>query len=482
MEVRLQRRKIGMNFWRRFFKRKLRKNVTPEVKRLIEDLDDHRPFFTYWITTVQILVLFISLIVYGFGPIGFTRVQSKGLVLVTSLSLQQVDYMQPANLFIGPSAFSPCMRTDKLVFDAIQKERIAENKTGCCIRNDESGCVQTSEQKCSTLLSKWVKWSYENPGPTISSQKGYVTSNRISGSVCGQDPKYCEEPASSYPHEWPDDITKWPICRKAVTGKIQAEDHMACELIGRPCCMGIYGECQITTREHCDFVKGFFHEEATLCSQVSCLEDVCGMIPFYSRDSPNQFYRLWISLFLHAGLLHLAVTVAFQFYIMRDIEKMIGSLRIAIIYMVSGIGGNLASSIFVPYRAEVGPSGSQFGLLACLIVEVLNSWQIIEHPKRSLIKLCSIAISLFIIGLLPWVDNYAHIFGFLIGFLLSLALLPYVTIKPYKQQLKCPYCQYVNCIPFTHDWCADQALPISFSAYSAQKKLVSNAKILNLPC
>lgn len=48
-----------------------------------------------------------------------------------------------------------------------------------------------------------------------------------------------------------------------------AAEHMACEVIGHPCCIGVHGQCVITTREHCDFVKGHFHEEASLCSQVS---------------------------------------------------------------------------------------------------------------------------------------------------------------------------------------------------------------------
>ncbi|XP_026686577.1 inactive rhomboid protein 1-like [Diaphorina citri] len=68
-----------------------------------------------------------------------------------------------------------------------------------------------------------------------------------------------------------------------------------------PCCIGIHATCRITTKEYCDFVRGHFHEDASLCSQVSCLDNVCGMIPFYNVDSPDQFYRLWTSLFLHAG-------------------------------------------------------------------------------------------------------------------------------------------------------------------------------------
>jgi membrane associated rhomboid family serine protease len=83
------------------------------------------------------------------------------------------------------------------------------------------------------------------------------------------------------------------------------------------------------------------------------MENVCGMIPFYSKDSPDQFYRIWTPIFLHAGLGHLVITVVFQYFIMRDIEKMAGPTRIAIIYLVSGIGGYLASAIFVPFRAEV---------------------------------------------------------------------------------------------------------------------------------
>ena len=51
------------------------------------------------------------------------------------------------------------------------------------------------------------------------------------------------------------------------------------------------------------------------------------------------------------------ITIAFQYWLMRDLEKMAGAKRIGIIYLGSGMVGNLASAIFVPYRAEVGPAG-----------------------------------------------------------------------------------------------------------------------------
>lgn len=100
--------------------------------------------------------------------------------------------------------------------------------------------------------------------------------------------RYCEAPASVAPYEWPDDITKWPICRKMsgrgsarhssdsrplINQKLTSAEHMICEVIGHPCCIGIHGTCRITTREYCDFVHGYFHDDASLCSQVcNCIK------------------------------------------------------------------------------------------------------------------------------------------------------------------------------------------------------------------
>lgn len=88
------------------------------------------------------------------------------------------------------------------------------------------------------------------------------------------------------------------------------------------------------------------------------MDDVCGMMPFYFAEVPDQFYRLWTSLFLHAGVLQLCITIIIQYYLMHDLEKLTGSLRIAIIYLGSGMAGNLASAIFIPYRADVSESVS----------------------------------------------------------------------------------------------------------------------------
>ena len=43
---------------------------------------------------------------------------------------------------------------------------------------------------------------------------------------------------------------------------------MSCNQLSRPCCIGVKGECQLLTEAHCAAKHGYFHANATLCSQV----------------------------------------------------------------------------------------------------------------------------------------------------------------------------------------------------------------------
>lgn len=429
------KRQYGMGVVGKWLNRHYRRSLSSNIQKQLDDFHSHRPYFTYWITFVHIVITLLACCTYGFAPVGFAQHSKTELVLKNKGIYQSVKYVQQENFWIGPSSedlihlgakFSPCIRQDKQIVNLIQKAKDLERESGCCAQNDNSGCVQTHRSDCSETLATFIKWDNEEVDKII----------RSSGAVCHQDPRLCEEPASSKLHVWPDDITQWPVCTSPTAWNHTGYRHMDCTISGRPCCIGTKGRCEITTREYCLFMHGYFHEDATLCSQVHCLDDVCGMLPFLNPDVPDQFYRLWLSLFLHAGLLHCVVTVVFQMTILRDLEKLAGWVRISIIYIFSGITGNLASALFLPYRAEVGPAGSQFGLLACLFVELFQGWQMLERPWKAFVKLLGIVLFLFLCGLLPWIDNIAHIFGFLGGLLLSFAFLPYITFGTFDKYRK----------------------------------------------
>ncbi|XP_058290022.1 inactive rhomboid protein 1 isoform X5 [Hylobates moloch] len=502
-----EKRPYGLGMVGRLTNRTYRKRIDSFVKRQIEDMDDHRPFFTYWLTFVHSLVTILAVCIYGIAPVGFSQHETVDSVLRNRGVYENVKYVQQENFWIGPSSealihlgakFSPCMRQDPQVHSFIRSAREREKHSACCVRNDRSGCVQTSEEECSSTLAVWVKWPIHPSAPELAGH------TRQFGSVCHQDPRVCDEPSSEDPHEWPEDITKWPICTKNSAGNHTNHPHMDCVITGRPCCIGTKGRCEITSREYCDFMRGYFHEEATLCSQVGlpsvrrspppaavmliccsaqvhCMDDVCGLLPFLNPEVPDQFYRLWLSLFLHAGILHCLVSICFQMTVLRDLEKLAGWHRIAIIYLLSGVTGNLASAIFLPYRAEVGPAGSQFGILACLFVELFQSWQILARPWRAFFKLLAVVLFLFAFGLLPWIDNFAHISGFISGLFLSFAFLPYISFGKfdlyrkrcqiiifqvvflgllaglvvlfYFYPVRCEWCEFLTCIPFTDKFC-----------------------------
>lgn len=498
--LRRDKRQIGVGVVGRFLRPSVRSGTfTKDVKQQLDEMDDHRPYFTYWATFVQVVVFIVAVSVYGIAPIGIGKHTESKVVKLSNLARETAYRIEQENIWIGPrqadlihlgAKYSPCMRVDKHLDESIALDQAEENESACCVRNDGSGCVQRVRSQCGSL-STFKKWSGSNPGPD----------NRTSGTVCGQDPMYCTNPASVAPFAWPDRIVEWPMCldtKEPNQSQGSSQDrHMSCEILGRPCCHGIQGECFITTYEHCELLRGFFHDEAFLCSQVQCFEEICGMIPFTHPKNPDQFYRLWTSLFLHGGLLHLLVTIVFQMIIMRDMEKLIGAIRMAIIYIGSGIAGNLASCTFIPYQVEAGPSGAQFGILACLLVEMLQSFQMYRRPYIAILKLVGPIIFLFLLGLLPWFDNWAHLFGFVFGFLLAFALMPYLSFGSFDRRCKiisklvtlgaaiglfvilmiifyvlpltdCEFCHYFNCIPFTADFCDNMGVTLKKnSTYSA---------------
>lgn len=220
------------------------------------------------------------------------------------------------------------------------------------------------------------------------------------------------------------------------------------------------------------------------------MSEICGMIPFYNPEIPDQFYRLWTSLFIHAGIFQLLITVIFQLILMRDMEKFLGWLRICIIYCGSGIAGSLGSAIFIPYHIEAGPSGAEFGILALFFVEMIQYWKTNQNKVWGLCWLIGVTVFLFAIGLLPMIDNYAHLIGFIFGLILGFALMPHVWFGLESKAAKialiigclglaagllavliilfyvvgvyeCPNCEWFNCVPLTDDFCKTSRVVIT---------------------
>src|ERR1700761_5395334 len=153
------------------------------------------------------------------------------------------------------------------------------------------------------------------------------------------------------------------------------------------------------------------------------LKALCGFSGF-SDEHPNQWFRFIIPMFLHAGLIHIAFNLLLQLTMGREMEKAIGSIRFAIVYFSSGIfgfvlGGNFAATAI----ASTGASGCLFGILALVLLDLIYGWNERRHPIKDLMWIIVDVLVSFVLGLLPGLDNFSHIGGFLMGLASGICLL-----------------------------------------------------------
>ncbi|KAL0324337.1 UNVERIFIED_CONTAM: RHOMBOID-like protein 3 [Sesamum calycinum] len=105
------------------------------------------------------------------------------------------------------------------------------------------------------------------------------------------------------------------------------------------------------------------------------------------------------------------------------LEQQFGFIRVGLVYLLSGIGGSILSALFIHRSISVGASGALFGLLGAMLSELLTNWTIYTNKAAALFTLVVIIAINLAVGILPHVDNFAHIGGFLSGFLLGFILL-----------------------------------------------------------
>ncbi|CAA0831530.1 RHOMBOID-like 2 [Striga hermonthica] len=137
----------------------------------------------------------------------------------------------------------------------------------------------------------------------------------------------------------------------------------------------------------------------------------------------NEAWRLVTCIWLHAGVIHLLANMLSLVFIGIRLEQQFGFVRVGLVYLLSGIGGSVLSSLFIQKSISVGASGALFGLLGAMLSELFTNWTIYSNKAAALFTLIVIIAINLAVGILPHVDNYAHIGGFMTGFLLGFVLL-----------------------------------------------------------
>jgi membrane associated rhomboid family serine protease len=148
----------------------------------------------------------------------------------------------------------------------------------------------------------------------------------------------------------------------------------------------------------------------------------------------GEWFRFVTPIFIHGGLLHIVFNSYALYMVGPQVERLYGSARYALIYLLAGIGGVIGSylgGVWLgrdPTIPSVGASGAIFGLFGVLAVFGYKYRHELPPAFRRSFGagvLPVIAVNLLIGFSVPVIDNAAHIGGLLVGALLAL-LIPYV--------------------------------------------------------
>ncbi|PKI39369.1 hypothetical protein CRG98_040235 [Punica granatum] len=137
----------------------------------------------------------------------------------------------------------------------------------------------------------------------------------------------------------------------------------------------------------------------------------------------RQVWLLITCIWLHGGLLHLLANMLSLLIIGIGLEQEFGFVRIGMLYIISGLGGSLMSALFIQSNISVGASGALFGLLGGMLSELITNWTIYSNKVATSVTLLVVIAINLAVGILPHVDNFAHIGGFLSGFFLGFIIL-----------------------------------------------------------
>ena len=146
----------------------------------------------------------------------------------------------------------------------------------------------------------------------------------------------------------------------------------------------------------------------------------------------GQWWRLASAMFLHGGVIHLFANMFGMWREGGRLEQEFGWWRVAVVYVLGGLSGNVCSSVFLPAQITVGASGAVFALFGAIWAEFLNHMHYYggyDCFATFFSLLLSTAFNLCI-GLMPLVDNFAHVGGFIAGFFAGCILMLQPEVLP----------------------------------------------------
>jgi len=134
----------------------------------------------------------------------------------------------------------------------------------------------------------------------------------------------------------------------------------------------------------------------------------------------GQFWRLFTAMFLHAGVLHVALNAYFFWLFGRVVESVYGKTWMLLIYLVAGFLASVASYAFGPVTTlAVGASGAISGVFGAFIAYNYRRRHLAANAANLRMALTVIVLNAVIAFAYRSIDWRAHVGGLIAGFALG---------------------------------------------------------------
>ena len=141
----------------------------------------------------------------------------------------------------------------------------------------------------------------------------------------------------------------------------------------------------------------------------------------------HEYYRLFTAMFTHLTLLHIAFNMYALFAVGPALERIFGRWRFLVLYLIAGLGGNVA--VYVVNSGGAGASTSIFGLFIAYFVVARR----VGVDTTNIV--ITIALNLAITFSLSGISKAGHVGGLITGGIVA-AILVYAPRGPRQTQLQ----------------------------------------------
>jgi membrane associated rhomboid family serine protease len=145
----------------------------------------------------------------------------------------------------------------------------------------------------------------------------------------------------------------------------------------------------------------------------------------------GAWWLLLTGMMLHGGILHIVMNTLGFLALGRILEAYSHRAFVPLVFLLSAIGGNLASLLLLPEGLSVGASGGIMGMFGFLAVIALRRRHLMPPGfGRAIAVDVGVIVLMGIVGY-QFIDNAAHGGGMLIGALMGLIAIPRSGAEPY---------------------------------------------------